>query len=282
MKALVEIDGSPPFQHRRDRTRQLMRQDSQGFALTLLFRQAREPLLARRMIPQAQHGGFGEGPLERGMADRRAGDPVACAGRFLGTRAHAAIRDNVLHAREPLHVMDLVEQDHTQDVPDAGYGAQEVQGSRTVLLGSGHEVSRQIAEALVVGAKQGEVHVDALLHGGIGTPLGHAVTGGLLGNLLPDLGQVVLTVGVLDVGQALGPCAREIQAAPEQIPGGAPLGRIHLGVGAHPATQEPRNLVRIERVVLGLAAMDRRHREGMAEDNREACLGPEVGQPGPR
>jgi hypothetical protein len=259
-----------------------MRQDRQGVALTLLFRQASEQLLARRMIPQEQHGGFGEGPREIGLADRRAGDPVACAGRFLGTRAHAAIRDNVLHAREPLQVMALGAQDHTQDVPDAGYGAQEVQGSRTVLLGSGHEGSRQLAAALVVGAKQGEVHCDALLHGGIGNPLGHAVTGGLIGNLFPDLGQVVLTVGVLDVGQERGPFPREIQAAPEQIPGGAHLGRIHLGLGAHAATQEPRKLVRLDRVVLGLAAMDRRHLEGMAEDQREACLGTELGQPGPR
>jgi len=177
--------------------------------------------------------------------------------------------------------MALVAQDHTQDFPDAGYGAQEGQDLRTVLRGSGHEVSRQIAEELVVVAKQGEVHFDALVHGGLGTPLGHAVAGGLRGKFFPNRGPVVLTVGVLDVGQERGPFPREAQAAPEQIPGGAPLGRRHLGLGEHPATQEHRHLVRIDRVVLGLAAMDRLHREGMAEDKRDAFLGTEVGQPGP-
>jgi hypothetical protein len=43
-------------------------------------------------------------------------------------------------------------------------------------------------------------------------------------------------------------------------------------VREHPATQQHRNLVRIDLVVLGLAAMDRLQTEGMAEDKREAFL----------
>jgi hypothetical protein len=117
---------------------------------------------------------------------------------------------------------------------------------------------------------------------GLRESLRNAVAVGLIGHLFPDLRQVVLTVGVLDVGQEFGSLPREIQAAPKQIPGGAPLGRIHIGLGEHPAAQQHRNLVRIDLVVLGLATMDRPHIEGMAEDKRDAFLGTEVGQPGPR
>jgi hypothetical protein len=87
---------------------------------------------------------------------------------------------------------------------------------------------------------------------------------------------------VLDVGQALGPLPRAIQAAPAQSPGGAHRGGLPIGVGEHPAAPQHRNRVRIARVVLGLAAMARLHREGMAEDNRAAFLGPEISQPGRR
>jgi hypothetical protein len=136
VKELVEIEGSPPLHQVIDRTRQFVRQDGQGVALTMCFRPAGEQLLARRVMPQAQYGGFGEGPLEGGSADLRAGDPVACAGRFLGALDQAAVRDTVLHAREPLKVLDLVEQDQTQDVPDAEDGAQEGQGLREVFSSS--------------------------------------------------------------------------------------------------------------------------------------------------
>jgi hypothetical protein len=84
------------------------------------------------------------------------------------------------------------------------------------------------------------------------------------------------------MGQELGPFPREIQATPEEVPGGAPLGRIDLGVWQHPAAQEASNFVRIDLVIFGLAAVDGLHREGMAQDEGNPLLGAEVGQPGPR
>jgi hypothetical protein len=150
--------------------------------------------------------------------------------------------------------MALAEQDQTQNCPDAGYGAQEVPGIRPVLLGSGDEMSLQSAEARVVVAQQGEVHFEALLDGGIGNPRGHAGAVGLIGHLLPALGQVGLPVRVLDVGREFGPLPRERQATPEPIPGGAHLGRINRGLGEHAATQQHSHLVRSDLVCLALPA----------------------------
>jgi hypothetical protein len=41
-----------------------MRQDAQGFPLVMLFLQTAQKLLALRIIPQKQGGGFGKSPLE--------------------------------------------------------------------------------------------------------------------------------------------------------------------------------------------------------------------------
>jgi hypothetical protein len=50
----------------------------------------------------------------------------------------------------------------------------------------------------------------------------------------------------------------------------------------HPTAQEDRHFGRIERVILGLAPVDRLHREGMVQDEGNLLLGAEVGEPGPR
>ena len=93
-----------------------------------------------------------------------------------------------MHPREPPDVMDLIEPHATEDLADPGHDAEPGQGLRTVLLGSGDEVSCQSAAALVGGAEPGEVYFNALLDSGIREPLGDAVSIGFVGHLFPDLG----------------------------------------------------------------------------------------------
>ena len=57
-------------------------------------------------------------------------------------------------------------------------------------------------------ANQREVDFDALLHRGIGKPLGDPVAV-RLGDLFPNLGQVILTIGLLDMREQL--CAVRIK-----------------------------------------------------------------------
>jgi hypothetical protein len=59
---------------------------------------------------------------------------------------------------------------------------------------------------------EGQVHFDALVHRGLGEALGHPITMGLVGDLLADLGKVILAVGVLDVRKQLGALAHEVAA----------------------------------------------------------------------
>ena len=84
--------------------------------------QAGELVLARRIVPSQQDSGFREGPLERGIADLRAGGPIACAGGFLGTFDEPAIGHDILDPWAAGDVMHLIEQDQTQNLADAGNG----------------------------------------------------------------------------------------------------------------------------------------------------------------
>ncbi len=75
--------------------------------------------------------------------------------------------------------------------------------------------------------------------------------------------------------------ACQVHASPQQVAGGAPLGRIDRGLGPPPAAQEPGNVLGVDRVVFGLAAMDGLHGEGMTEDNRATVCSTEVSTPVP-
>ena len=77
-------------------------------------------------------------------------------------------------------------------------------------------------------------------------------------------------MGLLDGGPPRGACACQMSAALAQSTRGPPLGGIALGLGQHPAAQPHGHVLRIARVVCGVAAMDGRHGERMAQDTRQA------------
>ncbi len=70
-------------------------------------------------------------------------------------------------------------------------------------------------------------------HGRLVEPFGHAVVVGPVGDLFVDLGQVGLMVGILDMALEFCPFSREIHPTPEEIAGGAYLGRIDIGLWKH-------------------------------------------------
>src|SRR5439155_2608751 len=94
-------------------------------------------------------------------------------------------------------------------------------------------------------------------------------------------GEVVLRVGVLDVGQELAAVADQVRAAAQQIAGGPHRHGIDVGHGDHAAPQEHGDLVGVDLVVLRLPTVDRLHVECVPEDEGDALRGADVGQPVP-
>src|SRR5436309_2554749 len=71
------------------------------------------------------------------------------------------------------------------------------------------------------------------------------------------------------------------KTAPEQIAGRAHLGRIDIGLGHHASSQQRRDLEGVDAIVLGLAAVDGFHVQGVAEDEGDLFARAQVGEPVP-
>ena len=204
--------------------------DGPGLTLAGLVRQAAEVCLSGRIGPSAEPGGCREGPCARRVAHLRPRGPVTRARRFLGALDQTAVGDNVL---SPGAARDSVQRLAAPQAPDrADPWAGAPPGERVGVVRLGRVAARplDVAAPCVRVAQPCEVDVETLRHSGSGTPLGHPVAGGCVGELLPHLGPVVLARGVLERRQPLGPCAQPMHPAPQQGARGAHRRRIHLGL----------------------------------------------------
>ena len=265
-----------------DGPRPLMSANRSGVALPVLLRSAGEELRPSGMIAQAEDGRVSNGPRELGMAHVGAGAGRACAVRCLGALDQTPGRGTRLDPRAAVAVVDVVEPYETEHRADAWYGWPPIQGVGLRLVGGCEAGQFHVAAPRVVVVNQGQVDVETLLHGGLGTPLSDTRAVRCRGDLLADCGPAIRASGMLDVGSPLRPLAHQRPAAPEEIARGPHRGGVPLGLGQHAATPEYGHGMGVELVVCGLAPRDRRHVQGMAEDQRDAFVRTEVGQPVPR
>ena len=93
------------------------------------------------------------------------------------------------------------EQDKGQDLAAPGDRAETLEDLGVVRLGRLDERELEFSAQRVVGPEQREIHFDAFPDGGLGAPFCHPLSVGVRGDFLADLGQVILTVGLLDMGQ---------------------------------------------------------------------------------
>jgi hypothetical protein len=144
--------------------------------------------LACGIVPQEQYRSFGEGPLEVGVADLLTPSSIAFTSGLFRTFDETAIGDEFLHAGEAADIMDFVEQHEGQDLADPWDRAQALEGLHIVLFGGLHDRPLKVREQAVVVVDQREVHLDALLDGGIRKALRHTNSVRFVGQLLADLG----------------------------------------------------------------------------------------------
>jgi len=102
-----------------------------------------------------------------------------------------------------------------------------------------------------------------------------------VGDLLFELWEVVLAVGVLDVGEQFGPFAHEVVSAAEEVAGGAHFSGVDIGYGQGTSAEEGGDFMGVDFVVFAFAAVDRLHVEGMAQDEGDGFLSADICQPIP-
>jgi hypothetical protein len=240
-----------------------------------------EVILPGLVLSQKEHGGFGEGPLELGVANLLAREPVPLARGLLGALDEATVGHKVLYPGEAGEVLDLIEDDQGQDLANAGHRLQTGEALRVMALGGARDIEFHLASQLVVVVDEGHVHCNGLAHARVREVLFHTLPIAFVRQLLAKLGEVVLAVGVLDVGQEFRPLAHERTTAPEQVAGRAPRRGVDVGHGDHPAAQQARNRVSVNLIVLGFAAVDGLHRESVAQDKGDPLAGTEIREPLP-
>src|ERR1700730_18032610 len=141
-------------------------------------------------------------------------------------------------------------------------------GLRIVHLGGACQVQLGVRNEFVVLVDQVQIELGVFLDAGIGDMLGDvkfAAVGGA-GKSFLEWGQVVLIIQDLEVGQELAAFVDEIIATAKQVTGFAHALGIDIGQRESAATEQPRDLVGIDAVVLGFAAVNGFHVKGVAEN----------------
>jgi hypothetical protein len=212
----------------------------------------------------------------------RPAGPEPFPGGLLSALDEPGIRREFLHAVKARDVVNLVEDGQGQDLANAWDRAEPVKGVAIVLLGLADDRQFQVVDERVVLVDEYHVHVDALAHTWVGKVVDDAVAIARVRQALLEGRQIVLSARVLNVGQELPALPDEMQASAQQIARRPRRGRICVGLRQHAAAQQHGDLVRVDPVVLGLAAVNGLHRQRVAQHEREAFSRADVRQPIPR
>jgi len=215
------------------------------------------------------------------MAELSAGGAATFPRRCLGALAQTAIGGNILPPRETGELLDVVAPHEAEELADARHRVPQIPGRGVMGLGRLDAGACDVAPPLLVVGDERASPCDALWHRRLGNALGAPLSVGCVGDLCADGWAVRRAVGMVPMGQELTACAGQGHAPPPQVAGRAQRGGIDLGLREQPAAQPPSDLMGIDLVVFGLAAMDRLPRERMTEDKRHTWCSPAVCKPVP-
>jgi hypothetical protein len=195
----------------------------------------------------------------------------------------SSVGEEVADVREAGDVVDLVEEDQGEDFADAWDGEEPVIGVAVVDFGVLVETQLELANLGIVGVDESEVGLDAAFDGRIGEVVGDAELFAIasVGELFGEGWKVVLAGLILDVGDEKSALADQEATSAEQVAGLTHASGIDVGLGEVATAEESGDLVGVDLVVLGLAAVDGFHVQSVSQDEGDLLVFAEVGQPVP-
>jgi hypothetical protein len=237
--------------------------------------------LPGRILAEADDGGCGKGPRERGGAAGRARRSRAWPRGGLGTLHAATRRGTILSPWDARPRLDGREQPEAEERADARHRVPQLPGGGVMVLGGGDAAAFAGTPPRLVLGEEGERDCQAFGHRGSSTALGDPVAVGCLGDCCAEGRQRVVPVRRVPVCQTCTACACQGQAAAQPSTGRAPRSGVHRGRREQATTHQPRHVLRVAVVVFRLPTVEGLPRAGRTEDNRETLVRPEVRQPGP-
>ena len=149
------------------------------------------------------------------------------------------------------------------------------------MLGRFPEREFQVLEPRIVIADERSIDCDGVLPRRLMQALSPPCAIGLVGDVLAELGPVVLAMGIVHVSSQLSALAQQRRTTPPEVTSGAHRSRIDGGLWQHTPAPQGGNLVGIDVVVFGLTAVDGLHGERRPQDEGHACVSAEISEPIP-
>ena len=194
---------------------QLVGEDRQrcGFAV-LVFKcgKIRFPGLT---LADKEDGGFGQRPASVDVADFLARGAQSFAIGFLGALHQTTIGHKIRYAREAGDSLNLIQKDQGQNWSAPWYGLEPRKGLHVVRFGTAREREFHFAEQLIIGVNERHIDFNRFTDTGIGKMVGDLFAIRFVRQPLPNFGEMVLTLGIVNVGEEFRTLAGERTAAPE-------------------------------------------------------------------
>lgn len=202
-------------------------------------------------------------------------------GRSPGAFHQPGIRRKFLDPGETIDVFNLIYNRHRQDGSDSIDTSQKIVTMGIVDLYHPFDMVLQVLYDLIEVVEELKIRLHALPYRGDREVLSDPFPVLLPVQSPPDRFEVVLAVGILDVGQQLRPSSHKEASPPEQVPVGPHLPGIDISNRKHPAPDQPDDLLGIDFIVLGFSSVDGFHVESVPQDKGDALIRTEIGQPIP-
>ncbi|KXJ04728.1 hypothetical protein AC249_AIPGENE5433, partial [Exaiptasia diaphana] len=277
----LSVERSATLQHVIDGAAELGGKDPEPFSFAVLFLQSVEKTLMLGLPFQEEHGGFGESPFEVSVSHLAPARRLSFAVGLTSAGDEPGVGKEVSDLRKPFDVLNFVKEGQGQNLSDAGNGAQQVKGRGVVGANAILQVELHLMDRLIQSLEQGQVRGHGHLDLGVVSEVFEQRVPVAVPGDSPEVGQVVLGIGVLKMSQKLGALSYEAQAPSEQISGGAHGLGIDVGHRQHATTEERRDFERVDPIVLGFTAVNGLHVVGVPEHEMDFFVGAEIGEPIP-
>src|SRR6266851_7774244 len=270
-------------EHVVDRPTQLGRQDRERFGGTTFLLLLLLPFAGPFAGAQKQARRLTEGPTQMGVADLLRSRAELLARRLVGATHQPGVGEELADVLETRHIVQFVQQHQGENRADAGNAAQTVIALGVVYLDGAGQVKLGGADEFIELVDQIEIQLDVLADTGIAEAFRNlqlrAVAGE--GQLLGKRRQVALAVEDLHVGGQSAALVHQIHAPTQQVARFAHALGVDVRERERPAPQQARDLAGVDAVVLGLAAVDGFHVQGVPQHERNLFLPAHVREPVP-
>src|SRR3990172_5045169 len=115
--------------------------------------------------------------------------------------------------------MYFIENNQAEDSAYTWDRAQTEIGIRIMLFGYQGYLMLNPVQQLIILINEGQIKLYSLLYAYVGKALCHTFTVAFPGDILSYLRQVVLMIGVLDMGQEFSPFVDQMHPAAHEVPG---------------------------------------------------------------